>query len=42
MSTPFLRQTMASVVANDAQHVTVLRAQQGVTALPGPFLSSPE
>ncbi|HWD64427.1 MAG TPA: ferritin-like domain-containing protein [Solirubrobacteraceae bacterium] len=42
MSTPFLRQTLASVMANDAQHATVLRAQQGVTALSGPFLTSRE
>jgi bacterioferritin (cytochrome b1) len=42
MSTPFLRQTLASVLANDAQHVTVLRAQQGITALPGPLLTASE
>ncbi len=42
MSTPFLRQTLASVLANDAQHVTVLRAQQGIAALPGPFLTATE
>jgi hypothetical protein len=42
VSTPFLRQTLASVLANDAQHVTVLRAQQGVSALPGPFVTASE
>ncbi|HET9720636.1 MAG TPA: ferritin-like domain-containing protein [Solirubrobacteraceae bacterium] len=42
MSTPFLRQTLASVLANDAQHVAVLRSQQGITALPGPFLAAGE
>jgi hypothetical protein len=42
VSTPFLRQTLASVLANDAQHVTVLRAQQGITALPGAFLAATE
>jgi hypothetical protein len=42
MTTPFLRQTLASVLANDAQHVAVLRAQQGITALPGPLLSASE
>jgi hypothetical protein len=42
MSTPFLRQTLASVLANDAQHVTVLRARQGIAALPGPLLTASE
>ena len=42
MSTPFLRQTLASVLANDAQHVTVLRAQQGIAGPPGPFLTATE
>lgn len=42
MSTPVLRQALASVMANDAQHVTVLRGQQGITAMPAPFLSADE
>lgn len=42
MSTPFLRQALASILANDAQHVTVLRAQQGTTAMTAPFLSADE
>lgn len=42
VSSPFLRQQLASIMANDAQHVVVLRAAQGDTALPGPFLTATE
>jgi bacterioferritin (cytochrome b1) len=42
MSTPFLRQQLASLLANDAQHVVVLRTQQGIPGVPGPFLTAAE
>ena len=42
LSTAYLRQTMAAILANDAQHVTVLRAQQGIVRPPGPFLTVAE
>jgi bacterioferritin (cytochrome b1) len=40
VSTPALRQSLASIMANDAQHVTVLRAEQGMPALTGPFITA--
>jgi rubrerythrin len=42
ISDPSLRQSLASVLANDAQHVTILRAQQGTVAMSAPFLSADE
>jgi hypothetical protein len=40
VSTAHLRQALASILANDAQHVTVLRAEQGLTALTAPLVTS--
>lgn len=40
MSSPFLRQALASILANDAQHVTVLRQQQGLSAMTAPLISA--
>ena len=42
VSTPNLRQQLASILANDAQHVSVLRTEQGEPALAGPLISSTE
>ncbi len=42
MSTPQLRQALASIMANDAQHITVLRAEQGLSPVTGPFLTAAE
>ena len=42
LSTPYLRQTLAAIMANDAQHVTVLRRQQGIETMTSPFLSAGE
>ncbi len=42
LSTPYLRQAAAAIMANDAQHVTVLRAQQGKSPMTGPFLTTAE
>jgi hypothetical protein len=42
LSSGFVRQGVAAVVANDAQHVYVLRAQLGRPALPGPLLTASE
>lgn len=42
LSSPQLRQTVASILANDSQHVLVLRSELGVAAIPGPFISATE
>ncbi len=42
MSTPQLRQSLASIMANDAQHITLLRAARGLPPLTGPFLTASE
>ncbi len=42
ISSPDLRQSLAPILANDAQHVTVLRAQQGLPAMTAPFVSASE
>jgi rubrerythrin len=39
---PATRQALASIMANDAQHVTVLRAGQGLSVLGPPLLSATE
>jgi hypothetical protein len=36
----YRRQTVASILADDAQHATVLRIEQGVPALAGAFVTS--
>jgi Ferritin-like domain len=38
----FVRQSVASIVANDAQHVAVVRAALGQTAVPSAFVSGRE
>ncbi len=40
VSSPELRRALAAIMANDAQHVSVLRALQGSSALAGPFPSA--
>ena len=42
MSTPQMRQALASIMANDAQHITLLRAEQGLSPVTGPFLTATE
>jgi bacterioferritin (cytochrome b1) len=42
VSNPDLRQSLASILANDAQHVTVLRSQQGLPAMTAPLVSANE
>ena len=42
ISSPELRQALASIMANDAQHLAVLRLEQGLRDLPGPFLTEHE
>jgi rubrerythrin len=42
ISSPGLRQALASILANDAQHLVVLRLEQGMRELPGPFLTDDE
>jgi Ferritin-like domain len=41
LSSAEVRQSMASLLANDAQHVAVIRAQQGLSPLTGPFVVGP-
>jgi len=42
ISVPALRQTLASIMANDAQHLIMLRGQLGLSPLAGPFLTVDE
>lgn len=37
---PEVRQSLASILANDAQHLLVLRDEQGITAMPGPLVTA--
>lgn len=42
MHSPEVRQSLASILANDAQHLLVLRDEQGITAMPGPLVTAAE
>lgn len=42
LSSGELRQTLAAIMANDAQHVTVLRSELGMPDLTAPFLTATE
>jgi rubrerythrin len=42
LSIPDLRQAMGAIMANDAQHLAVLRLEQGLSGVPGPFLTTVE
>jgi len=42
IAVPEVRQSLGAILANHAQHVTVLRAEQGLSPLTGPFVTAAE
>ena len=42
LSQPKIRAAAAAILANDAQHVSVLRASMGLAPLPSPFVTGRE